>query len=104
MKVLFPPLFRINAKENGNFVRQLAVPAWAGEAAVEPYHEGRVRGFMIVPADGSPSVLLLPNTSQPGSDISRALGCAACPQTLPRPLCSASRRVGGCGIRKNRLG
>jgi superfamily II DNA or RNA helicase len=74
MKVMLPPLFRINAKENGNLIRQLAVPPWDGEAAVAPYRDDRIHGFTVTPADGSPSVLVVRNTPKPGSESTHVLG------------------------------
>lgn len=64
MKVLLPPVFRINTAEDGNVVQQLAVPSWAGEASVVSFQKGRTRGFTVEPSVGSPKVLLITNTSK----------------------------------------
>jgi superfamily II DNA or RNA helicase len=73
VQVTLPPLFRVNAKENGNLVRQLTVPPWSGEAAVEPWQKGRKHGFAITPNDGSPSVVLLSKSSRPSSNCTHAI-------------------------------
>jgi superfamily II DNA or RNA helicase len=65
VKVILPPLFRIDDKENGNTIRQLTAPAWNGEARVEPFTEGRMRGFTITRTDELPPILLLTNSSKP---------------------------------------
>ena len=65
MRVTLPPLFRIDSRENGNTIRQLGVPPYVGEASVELFREGRIHGFTIAPADGSPTVLLLTTAAQP---------------------------------------
>lgn len=68
MKVTLPPFFRVNKQENGNIIRQLAIPPWNGETTVEPFDKSRMRGFTITCADGSPTVLLLTNSAQPSPD------------------------------------
>jgi superfamily II DNA or RNA helicase len=73
VNVTLPPLFRVNEKENGNFIRQLTAPPWSGEATVEPFEKSRIRGFTITRADGSPPVLLLTNSSQPSPDWTHAI-------------------------------
>jgi superfamily II DNA or RNA helicase len=65
MKVYLPPVFAIHASENGSAIRQLAAPAWQGEADVEPLAQARAKGYLIQPQDESPSIVLLVNTSQP---------------------------------------
>ena len=73
MKVTLPPLFRINAKENGSAIRQLTTPSLNLEATVESLQHGRARGFTIVPADGTSTVRLLTNASHPNAEWTHAL-------------------------------
>lgn len=67
-EVTLPALLRVDARENGNTIQQIAVPSWTGQATVEPLEQGRMRGFKITPSDGSPQVLLLTNSAQPSSE------------------------------------
>jgi superfamily II DNA or RNA helicase len=71
--VTIPPLYRIDLKENGNVTRQLAVPNWQGESAIDVYRQHRIRGFTVSPADGSPAVLVIANSAQPTADHSHAI-------------------------------
>ena len=73
MKVTLPPLFRINAKENGNVVRQLTTPSFSVEATLEPLQPSRARGFTITPADGTPHVRLLTTASQANAEWTNVL-------------------------------
>ncbi len=73
MKVTIPPLFHIEAKENGNTIQQLAVPSWSGEASVEPFQKSRIRGVVVTPEDGRPELLVIKNAAQPSSDFSQAI-------------------------------
>lgn len=68
MKVTLPPLFRINAKENGSVIRQLTTPSRSVDAAVEVLQDGRARGFTIAPADGASPVRLLTNAPQANAE------------------------------------
>lgn len=72
VKVLLPPLLRINVKENGNLIQQLDVPLWSGTATIEELTGGRARGFTIA-RDEAPTVVLLTNTSQPKSEWTHVL-------------------------------
>lgn len=72
MNIIIPPCFRIDISEHRNIVRQLAAPAWSGDASFEPL-TGRSRSFLIKPSDGSPETHLLANTAKPPGDSLRAL-------------------------------
>ena len=65
LHTLIPPCFRIEISEHTNQIRQLATPAWEGDATFEPLAVGRKRGFMIKPTDGSPETILITNGSKP---------------------------------------
>ena len=65
MNVILPPVFQIDLKEDDNVVRQLAVPAWSGEATVEPFTQKRVRGFKIIKGNDATPVLLITSAAQP---------------------------------------
>jgi len=73
IEVTLPPLLRVDVRENGNTVQQIAVPPWSGRATVEALEQGRMRGFTITPSDGSPPVLLLTNSAQPSPERTHAL-------------------------------
>lgn len=80
MLVTLPPVYRIDAKENGNIIRQLAAPSWSGAATIEPFNEGRAHGFVVTPTAASPSVLVLTNAAQPPEghpQVIRARGLSA---------------------------
>ncbi|HEY1527880.1 MAG TPA: DEAD/DEAH box helicase family protein [Candidatus Angelobacter sp.] len=73
IQVTLPALLRVDAKENGSTIRQIAVPPWRGKAAVEEFTEGRMRGYTITPSDGSATVLLLTNSAQPTPEHTHVL-------------------------------
>jgi hypothetical protein len=73
MHVTLPPFFRINTKENGNIIRQVAVSSWRGEAEVEPLLQSRMRGFTVTLDDGSLPILLLTNAAQPSLGWTHAI-------------------------------
>jgi len=73
MHVTLPPFFRINTKENGNIIQQVAVPSWSGEAEVEPFLKSRIRGFTVTRDDALPPILLLTNAAQPSPDWTCAI-------------------------------
>ena len=73
MQVKFPPLYRINIQEGGNSVVQLSVPPQTILATIQPYFEDRVKGFVVVPKDKTPSVLVITNNARAGSTFSLAL-------------------------------
>jgi hypothetical protein len=55
----------IDLRENGNFVRQLLVLPWHGDAEVMPFEEGRSRGPTIKPPGEGRAVLLITNGAKP---------------------------------------
>ena len=65
MRVTLPALWGIDLRENGNFVRQLLVLPWHGDAEVMPFKEGRSRGHTIKPLGEGTAVLLLTNGAKP---------------------------------------
>jgi superfamily II DNA or RNA helicase len=71
--VVLPALLRIDVAENSSFVQQIAVPSWSGEASVQEYTQGRMRGYSITASDGSTATLLLTNGSQPSAEWTRVL-------------------------------
>lgn len=73
MKATLPPLFRIDVKEGGNTVQQLQVPSWSGDATVLPYDKNRIRGAVVSPNDGTPSVLVITNSAQPTDEFAYTL-------------------------------
>lgn len=73
MLVKFPPLYRINIQEDGNSVVQLSVLSLTVNATIQPYSEGRVKGFLVAPQDSTPSLLVITNGARPGSGFSYAL-------------------------------
>ena len=73
VEVTLPALLRVDARENGNTVQQIAVPPWSGKATVEPLEQSRMRGFTITPADGAPPVVLLTNSAQPSPELTHVL-------------------------------
>jgi superfamily II DNA or RNA helicase len=73
LEVVLPPLFRIDARENGSDIRQVAVAPWSGQAAVSPFKEGRITGFTVTPVGDLPPILLLTNSAQPTDDCTHAL-------------------------------
>ncbi len=72
MKVSLPAVFRIDAKERRNTVRQLAEPPWTGDAELEPV-PGRTRAFTIRRGDDLPPVSLLIGSSALNPDWSLAV-------------------------------
>lgn len=68
MIVRLPPVFRVNTKENGNSIQQVAVAPWIGEATVTPLPTGRLRGFSITRNDSADPRLLLTNSAAPGPE------------------------------------
>src|ERR1700722_20479177 len=86
LEVVLPPLFRIDARENGSDIRQVAVALWSGRAAVSPFKEGRITGFTITPAGGLPPILLLTNSAQPSDNCTHALRLRGAEPDLSAPV------------------
>jgi hypothetical protein len=73
VQVMVPALLRVDARENGNTVRQLAVPPWNGNGTVNEFKQGRMLGYTITFSDGSASLLLLTNSAQPSPEWTHVL-------------------------------
>ena len=86
LEVVLPPLFHIDARENGSDIKQVAVPSWRGPAAVGPFKEGRITGFTITPAGDLPPILLLTNSAQPSDDCTHALRLRGAEPNLSAPV------------------
>lgn len=90
LEVILPPLFRIDARENGSHIRQVAIPSWSGQAAVGPFKKGRIAGFTITPTGGLPPILLLTTTAQPSDDCTHALKLRGAKPDLSAPVLDLS--------------
>ena len=73
MQLILPPLYQFQIRENGNDIRQLAVPSWNSDGSVDTFHQGRLKGFLLSLSDGSPPVLLLSTPAPKGLDYPRVL-------------------------------
>lgn len=73
LRVTLPPVFQIDTKENGNTIRQLAVPGWSGESTVKPYSKKKLRGILVTPSNGDQSILVITNSAKPNADYSQII-------------------------------
>lgn len=71
--VTLPSLFRIDMKEDGNSIRQMAIPAWTGSAGVAVFKKGRLTGYSITPTDSSSPVFVLTTSAKPIEDWTHAI-------------------------------
>jgi superfamily II DNA or RNA helicase len=73
VEVTLRAVLRIDMAENTNTVQQVTVPSWSGKAALQEFHQSRMHGYTITPSDGSPPVVLLTNTAQPGPELTHVI-------------------------------
>ena len=64
MRLALPTVYRINLKEEGSAVQQMAVPAWTGEVTVEPLQQKRMHGYALTKPHDTTVIHLVTNSAQ----------------------------------------
>src|SRR5262249_37941124 len=68
-----PPFYRIDHKEDGNAVVQLAVPSVSFEATGKPHAKDRVKGSTLTPDTAGPDILVITNSASPPPTFTHVL-------------------------------
>jgi hypothetical protein len=49
VEVTLPALLRIDVADNTNTIQQVTVPSWTGQATLQEFNQGRMRGYVVTP-------------------------------------------------------